>query len=145
MNPFAVSVWYRSAVGWGISFFLLLIYLLVAFGVFGLEYVLLKYLFAFSIFGCLVLLVIGKVKRQSPSRVLAYILIMGIFGFMPLTFTLSVIATGFSLALPSATRFIFFMLLLIVTLAWCAYQIRGYRRRIIDRQFVEKEFSANYR
>lgn len=141
MNPFSVSAWYKSTAGWVISLFLLVVYLIIALDVFGFDDYIFNYLIPLWLGGGLVLWIIGHLTKQnSTKRVMAYILIVGVFGYFPLIFTISIMTTGFSLALTPTSRFIFLFSLLTVTILWCVYQLQAYRRRIIEHHFMEKEF-----
>ena len=141
MNPFSVSPWYKSSAGWSASFFLLVVYLAIAFDVFGFDNYIFIYLIPLWLGGGLILWIIGNLtKRNSTKRVMVYIFFIGVFGYMPLIITITIIATGFSLALTPIPRLIFLLTFLVVTVSWCVYQLRAYRSRIIERDFIAKEF-----
>jgi hypothetical protein len=141
MNLFSVSAWYKSAVGWSLSLFFLVVYLAIALDVFGFGNYVFNYLIPLWLGGGLVLWIIGNLSKQnSTKRVMIYMLIVGVFGYMPLIFTMCITSTGFSLALTPTSRFIFLFSLITVTILWCVYQLQAYRRRIIEHHFMEKEF-----
>jgi hypothetical protein len=85
-------------------------------------------------------LCIGFISKQVPNRVLFIVLIWGFVGLFPILLSTIIFSTGFAFGLSSTSRFIYLLILMIVTLAWCTYQLRGYRKRIVERRFMEKEF-----
>lgn len=110
---------------------------------FGFAFDVWKYVIVFLAISIL-LGVIGLITKQFPSRVLLTVLLLGA-GFIPLLIWLSVPATGLALALSIFSRYIYLSILGVVTLAWCAYQLREYHKRIVERHFMEKEFDVSER
>jgi cell division protein FtsL len=110
---------------------------------FGFAFDIWKFVITFLAIS-LLLGAIGLKIKQFPNRVLLTVLLLGA-GFFPLLIWLSIPATGLALALSIHSRSIFLLILIVVTLAWCTYQLHEYRKRIVERHFMEKEFFIDER
>jgi hypothetical protein len=136
------NLWHRVAISWLISFLLIAVLLIPTISVLHFNAVYLAYIAAFALSGALVLWVIGNLAKVNPRRVLVFVLILAFFGLFPLVLFLSIAGFGFFVFFQGTPnlQFVIRSLLVAVIVIWCLYQFVMYRRRIIERRFMELEF-----
>ncbi len=134
------NAWYRAAVAWFVALFAVNCFAWPVFDHYDLEVAGPWSLAVALPAGALALFLIGKLT-PAPTRVLAYVFIIGTFGFVPLVAGLLLPITTLLLLMPATSPW---ALMLAVSAAvssfWINLEVRKLSAKIVQSKYLEREF-----
>jgi hypothetical protein len=135
------NAWYRVAVAWFIALSAINCLIWPTFDHYRYDLHQLRWIAYLIPAGSLIFWIIGRFLSE-PTRVLSFVTIIGLFGYLPLLIGL-LLPIVFLLTLPDGRSHWLFASLLICLIAstyWIVREVKGLEDRIERKKFVAKEF-----
>jgi hypothetical protein len=92
-----------------------------------------------AIVGSSIFLLASLICRSAPPSVLWRMTFTGVLLFPPV-FIFGTLGLSYLATTPEATRLWLSLLIVGVTGAWCLVTLGGYKQRVVERRFIEREF-----
>ena len=86
------------------------------------------------------LLLASMLCKSAPLSVLLRIVFAGVM-LVPILTLFGALGLSYLVATPEASRPWLWLLIALTTVLWCLKALTGYRQRVIERRFIEREFS----
>jgi hypothetical protein len=135
------NAWYRVAGAWFVALSAINCVLWPTYDHYGYEIYQLQWIAYFLPLGSLIFVAIGRFLSK-PSRVLSFVAIIGLFGYLPLLIGLS-LPLILLLTLPDGKSHrpaAWLLICLIVSIYWIVGKIKALAERIERKKFVAREF-----
>lgn len=87
------------------------------------------------------LLLVSVVCKAAPLSVRWRMLFAGAMVVFPIVALVCAMALSYLAAVPESVRPWLWLLMLSMTALWCLVSLSGYKQRVVDRRFIEREFS----